>query len=93
MLERMWGEKRFYSLVEVVCKLARQLWRSIGRMPPAQLKLEFPCDPATPLLGTCTDDGTYPIVKTSLIRVPCWPCQNTQERESAKTSINTRLDG
>lgn len=77
MLERMWGEKRFYSLVGVVCKLARQLWKSIGRIPPSQLKLEFPCDPATPLLGTCTDDGiphrediTHPCALLALSEYP-----------------------
>lgn len=42
-----------------------------------QLKLEFPCDPATPLLGTCTEDGiphcediTHPCALLALSEYP-----------------------
>lgn len=49
----------------------------IDRENAPQLKLEFPCDPATPLLGTCTEDGiphrediTHPCALLALSEYP-----------------------
>ena len=64
MLERVWRKGSPLALL-VECKLIQPLWRTVWRFLK-KLKIEFPYDPAIPLLGI------YP-EKTIIQKDTCTP--------------------
>ena len=71
------------------CKLVQPVWKAIWRFL-RKLRLEFPCDPAVPLLGIYLDK-TVIQKKNTHLQAHSSPIHNGQNMESTEMSMKVKV--